>query len=194
MAVLDPVVGPAADLLLFGIAELVHRGTVWKPNSARQREEAQLVRSIYERYLAIGSVHRLAAALIEEGIVSKRHVTCGGRALGGSSFGRGALFHLLRNRIYLGQIVHKELVHQGEHLPIVEAKLFDQVQQLLAHNRVIRSKAADRRTERAMLVGRLFDELGEPMVTTHPLWRSGGDSAEDGVERLVSCEAGGVDG
>ena len=135
--------------------------------------EAQLVRNIYERYLAIGSVHRLAAALVEEGTVSKRHVTCSGRALGGSSFGRGALFHLLRNRIYLGQIVHKELVHQGEHLPIVEAKLFDQVQQHLAHNRVIRSKAADRRTERAMLVGRIFDELGDPMSPAHSRGSSG---------------------
>ena len=135
--------------------------------------EAELVRSIYERYLTIGSVHRLAAALADDGVVSKRHVTSSGRTLGGAPFGRGALFHLLRNRIYLGQIVHKDLVHQGEHSPIIDAKLFERVQQHLAANRVSRCATADRRTERAILSGRLFDELGEPMSPTHSRGRSG---------------------
>ena len=135
--------------------------------------EAQLVRAVYERYLAIGSVHRLAAALADDGILSKRHVTSSGRVLGGTPFGRGALFHLLRNRIYLGQIVHKDLIHKGEHLPIVDARIFDQVQQHLAANQVTRSAAGVRRTERAMLSGRLFDELGEPMSPTHSRGRSG---------------------
>jgi hypothetical protein len=31
-------------------------------------------------------------------------------------------------------------------------------------------------------------------VTTHALWRSVGDSGEDGAEWLVSSEAGGVEG
>ena len=135
--------------------------------------EAQLVRSIYERYLAIGSVHRLAASLTSDGILSKRHVTSNGRELGGTPFGRGALFHLLRNRIYLGQIVHKDLVHQGEHLPIVDADLFELVQQHLAANRVSRSTANERRTERAMLTGRLFDASGEPMSPAHSRGSSG---------------------
>ena len=135
--------------------------------------EAELVRKIYERYLEIGSVHRLAAALACDGIVSKRHVTSSGRELGGTSFGRGALFHLLRNRIYLGQIVHKDLVHQGEHLPIIDTSLFERVQAHLAANRVTRSASAERRTERAMLTGRLFDASGEPMSPTHSRGRSG---------------------
>ena len=135
--------------------------------------EAELLRSIYERYLAIGSVHRLAAGLADDGIVSKRYVTSRGRELGGTPVGRGALFHLLRNRIYLGKIVHKDLVHQGEHLPIIDAKLFERVQQHLAANRVTRVAAADRRTERAMLSGRLFDAHGEPMSPAHSRGRSG---------------------
>ena len=135
--------------------------------------EAQLVRAVYERYLAIGSVHRLAAALTEDGIVSKRHFTSSGRELGGTPFGRGALFHLLRNRIYLGQIVHKDLIHQGEHLPIIDAALFERVQAHLAANRVTRSASADRRTERAVFTGRLFDANGEPMSPAHSRGSSG---------------------
>ena len=38
-----------------------------------------------------------------------------GRVLGGGSFGRGALYHLLRNRIYLGEVVHKGIGYPGEH-------------------------------------------------------------------------------
>jgi hypothetical protein len=52
---------------------------------------------------------------------------------------------------------------------------------------------------------RLFDELLDEivvgkilvralLVTTHALWRSVGDSGEDGAEWLVSSEAGGVEG
>jgi site-specific DNA recombinase len=135
--------------------------------------EAELVRTIYQHYLAIGSVHRLAAALADDGIVSKRHVTSSGRELGGTPFGRGALFHLLRNRIYLGKIVHKDLIHQGEHLPIIDAALFERVQAHLATNRVTRSASADRRTERAVLTGRLFDANGEPMSPAHSRGRTG---------------------
>ena len=137
------------------------------------KTEAELVRSIYQRYLAIGSVHRLAAALAEDGIVSKKYIASSGRVLGGTPFDRGALFHLLRNRIYLGQIVHKDLVHQGEHQAIVDVHLFDRVQQHLAAHRVSRSASADRRTERAVLTGRLFDEAGEPMSPAHSRGRSG---------------------
>ena len=135
--------------------------------------EAELVRTIYVRYLAIGSVHRLAAALADDGVLSKCHVTNSGRELGGTPFGRGALFHLLRNRIYLGQIVHKELVHRGEHLAIIDHELFERVKQHLAANRVTRNASAERRTERAMLTGRLFDDRGEPMSPAHSRGGSG---------------------
>jgi len=69
--------------------------------------------------------------------------------------------------------VHKDLVHQGEHKAIIDAGLFDDVQRHLAANRVTRSAAAERRTERAMLAGRLFDAAGEPMSPAHSRGRSG---------------------
>src|SRR5690606_13408922 len=81
--------------------------------------EAATVRHIYERYLALGSVHALQRELAEQGLRSKRHTARTGKELGGQPFSRGALFHLLRNRIYLGQIVHRDAVHEGEHEAIV---------------------------------------------------------------------------
>lgn len=44
--------------------------------------------------------------------------------MGGLPFSRGALFHQLRNRAYLGQITHKGAVHDGEHDAIIDAVLF----------------------------------------------------------------------
>ena len=47
------------------------------------REEAALVRRIYERYLALGCVRKLRTELMATGIVSKRRVSATGRKSGG---------------------------------------------------------------------------------------------------------------
>ena len=83
-------------------------------NLAGQRGEAATVRHIFARYLEIGSVHALQRELRCQGIVLQaahyRHRPAHRAA---EPFSRGALFHLLRNRIYLGQIVHKDQVLRG---------------------------------------------------------------------------------
>jgi DNA invertase Pin-like site-specific DNA recombinase len=135
--------------------------------------EAAQVRAIFERYCALGSVHRLQQELSQAGILSKQRVTASGKRCGGQPFSRGALFHLLRNRLYLGQIVHREAIHEGEHHAIVSTELFDQVQQLLdAHARRHRA-AAGTRLIKAPLTGRLFDAGGEAMSPTHSRGKSG---------------------
>ena len=67
--------------------------------------EAETVRLIYQTYLQLGSVHKLERWLKSRGIRSKRHKTRKGKIIGDQPFSRGALFHLLRNRTYLGMIV-----------------------------------------------------------------------------------------
>ena len=135
--------------------------------------EAETVRSLFARYLELGSVHALQRELTAEGVMSKTHITGKGVTLGGLPFSRGALFHLLRNRIYLGEIVHKGLVHQGEHDAIVDRQVFDQVQALLdANSRRHRAIAKSKRS-RAPLTGKLFDADGEPMSPTFSRGKSG---------------------
>ena len=128
------------------------------------REEASRVRHIFTRYLALGSVYTLQRELEADSITSKRHVTQKGKVLGGAHFSRGALFHLLRNRIYLGLITHKGEVHQGEHEAIMDEDLFDKVQQQLDANSRRRGKTKERSIARAPLTGRLFDAAGEAMT------------------------------
>jgi site-specific DNA recombinase len=63
-------------------------------------DEADRVRLIFRQYLAVGCVSRLKADLDQRGVRSKRRVLTSGKVLGGCPFGRGALYHLLQNRIY----------------------------------------------------------------------------------------------
>jgi len=74
----------------------------------------------------------------------------------------GAIAHILNNRIYLGEIVHKGEAHAGEHDAIIDLQLFDAVQAKLDGNR---QKRVTRKTRAAAspLTGKLFDQEGQPM-------------------------------
>jgi DNA invertase Pin-like site-specific DNA recombinase len=126
--------------------------------------EADTVRQIFTRYLELGSVHELERWLHAQNIRSKRHVIRTGRVMGDLPFSRGALFHLLRNRIYRGEIVHKDIAHPGNHEAIVDEALFDAVQAQLDRSAVRRGHKAV--SERAPLVGRIVDADDRPMSPT----------------------------
>ncbi len=114
-----------------------------------------------------GAVHALEHWLAAREIRSKRWVTAGGRVLGGRRFSRGALFHLLRNRVYLGMIVHKGKVHPGMHPAIVETDLFEAVQARLdANARRFFARSESATATPAPLARRIFDADGQPMSPT----------------------------
>ena len=135
--------------------------------------EAVLVRQIFARYLELGSVHRLAEELARQGVVSKQRTTGSGKVAGGVPLSRGALFHLLRSKVYLGKITHKDAVHQGAHLPIVDTELFGAVQERLSAQQRRHAGAGERRTEKAPLMGRIFDAVGQPLSPSFSRGRSG---------------------
>ncbi len=81
--------------------------------------EAEIVRFIYRRYAELGSVRLLKDELEARGIRSKLRTSASGRISGGKPFARGALYLMLQNRIYRGEIVHREQSHLGEHEPII---------------------------------------------------------------------------
>jgi hypothetical protein len=70
-------------------------------------EEAERVRHIFTRYLELGSVRALMRDLKDRNIVSRRRVLKTGVTRGGVPFGCGALFYLLRNRFYIGEVNYK---------------------------------------------------------------------------------------
>lgn len=127
-------------------------------------EEAKTVRHIYARYLALGSVRALRDELDRDGIVSKVRIDRYGRPYGGKPLARGALYLMLQNRLYRGEIVHKDISYPGEHDAIIDADLWDKVQALLQTNRVHRESGVG---NPSLLAGLLFDAAGEKMIPTH---------------------------
>ncbi|MCB1388951.1 MAG: recombinase family protein [Rhodobacteraceae bacterium] len=134
--------------------------------------EAETVRTIFRTYLGLGSVSALERWLDRNAIRSKRYLTAKGRAIGGQRFSRGALFHLLRNRTYLGLIVHGKETHPGLHLAIVEQDLFDAVQGRL-DAQMRRRAGCGGRVAASPLAGRIFDCDGQPMTPTFAYGRGG---------------------
>ena len=126
--------------------------------------EAPTVRRVFELYLELGSVHRLRERLQAEGVRTAKRMARSGKVRGGQPFGRGGLFHLLRNRIYLGEIPHAGTTFPGAHPAIIDRETFEAVQrQLDAH---ARRSAAGGRTQAMALTGRLFNAAGEPLSPT----------------------------
>jgi site-specific DNA recombinase len=127
------------------------------------RDEARIVKHIFERYLELGTVRALKKDLEARAIVSATRVSKKGNRQGGKPFARGALYHLLSNPIYVGEIRHKRDRHPGQHEAVISRELWERVQERL------RSRAArvgeGRKTEavQSPLAGKLYDENGEPL-------------------------------
>src|SRR6516165_6214796 len=128
-------------------------------------DEARTVVDIYRRYLALKSVRALKDELAGAGIRSKRRMRPDGTAYGGQKLSRGALYLMLQNRIYRGEITHKGNSYPGEHPAIIDQPLWDEVQAVLARNRVERATGA-RAKHRAVLGSLVFDATGERLTKT----------------------------
>jgi len=123
--------------------------------------EAQTVRHIFQRYAELGNGRLLMRELDQSGIRTKQY-----RTRGGVAFTRGGLFHLLSNRIYLGEMVHKGVGYPGEHDAIVGQDLWNAAQSKLADNRVTRQTKTNVR-DPSLLAGRLTDGEGRRMSPSH---------------------------
>jgi DNA invertase Pin-like site-specific DNA recombinase len=128
-------------------------------------DEAERVRTIFQRYLDLGSIGLLLADLRERGIVTKVRQLSDGRTIGGIAFTRGSLAYLLRNRFYLGEVVFRGQICPGEHPPILDRDLFEAVQRRLAEQR--NGYRAARARPEALLMGRIFDDRGNRMSPSH---------------------------
>jgi site-specific DNA recombinase len=130
------------------------------------RAEARVVVDIFRRYLRLKSVRVLGEELGTAGVKSKRRVRPDGTEYGQQRFSQGALYHLLQNRIYRGEVAHKGHSYAGEHAAIVDKQLWDAVQAVLAENRAAR-RAGTRTKHPSLLTGVLFDEAGQRLTPTY---------------------------
>src|SRR5258707_1225051 len=127
--------------------------------------EAELVRSIVLRYLELGSVNELLRDLKERNIRTRTKQLSTGATRGGIPFGRGALYYVLSNHFYIGEVKYKNENLPGEQPPGMDPALFESVRQKSppqwAHRPIVPNKSVH------LLSGLLFDDAGHRMVATH---------------------------
>ena len=128
------------------------------------KAEAETVRLIFKLYLEFKTLRRVREELDRRSIVSKQWVSRQNVRHGGFSFGRGALYHLLANPIYVGAIRHKNVTYPGQHEAIIEKAIWQRVQEMLS-KKAAHPRGRTTRKSTGLLMGRLFDESGEPLYS-----------------------------
>ncbi|MGB6910360.1 MAG: recombinase family protein, partial [Methyloceanibacter sp.] len=129
-------------------------------------EEAKALLHIFRRYVELRSVRALKEELDAAGIRSKRRIFADSTVCGGHKLSRGALYLMLQNRIYRGEITHKGNAYPGEHKAIVDKAVWEKVQAVLAENRVDRATGAHAKYP-SLLAGLVLDDSGERLTPTH---------------------------
>lgn len=160
--------------------------------------EAKSVRLIFDRYIAVGSLPALQRELRERGIRTRERILANGKTIGGVALTNGPLSHLLRNRMYLGELNHKGISYASDHEPIIDRVVFDAVQDRLLAN--LNQVALRRSSSNALLRGRIVDQYDRPMSPSHTSKRGvryryyvsamlvQGRRLEDGVARRIPAQ------
>jgi site-specific DNA recombinase len=137
----------------------------YEPNGrtlAINEDEALDIRLIFERFLALRSVHELEPDIQRRGVTSKKWTSKKGLAHGGCLITRGALYAILTNPLYRGMIRHKGKLYPGQHQAIVNADTWDAAQAIFSAH----GDRASPTTSSDLLKGKLFDDAGHAMVAS----------------------------
>lgn len=120
------------------------------------KEQSDKIRLVFEKYLEFKSVPKLHNYLKEQKIHTRSD----------KIFHKGHLNKILRNKIYIGKIEHKENVYEGLHEGIIEETTFDKAQKILDFNTAQANNAATAKHS-SLLAGKLFDSNGNYMSPSH---------------------------
>jgi site-specific DNA recombinase len=129
-------------------------------------DEAEIVRGMFRRYLELRSVHLLQKELERQGVRSRTRPLKNGRTVGGLVLGRGAIAHMLKNPLYVGQIRYRNELHQGQQEAIIARELFDAVQDALTEQ-APGEAARVKRSTGDLLKGKVFDGVSSRMQPTY---------------------------
>ena len=118
--------------------------------------EAALVRHIFQRFVQLGSITALTRELVARRAKNKR----------GMPIDKGFLYKVLRNRVYIGEAVHKGTSYPGEHEAIIDLELWNKAQAI--NKESPRKRANNTRAQTPFLLkGLVFNETGVTMTPTH---------------------------
>ena len=106
------------------------------------QEEARTVQYIFRRFIQLGSAKKLGQELNEQGYRTKSWITKKGKVRKGVEWNTAHIYRLLNNRIYIGEIPHKDKSYPGEHDAIIDRATWDKVQAILADNKSVKVSMA----------------------------------------------------
>ncbi len=128
--------------------------------------EADQVRTLFDLYLAGHSVDRVVERAAELNIRSKTRTTAkSGKVTGGTPLGRGSLYAMLGNPIYVGEIGHGDKRYPGQHEALLDRGTWDAAQARLAASR--RKAKGTRSAPPALLSGLVRQGDGARMTASH---------------------------
>ena len=130
--------------------------------------EAELVRHIFERFIETRSCLKVARELNAKGHRTKQYKAIkNGKVTGGKRWNKVYVYRVLTNRKYLGEIVHKGKSYPGEHEAILDRRLWDEAQRIMAENYHARAMKT-RQKAPALLKGILrCGHCGKAMGASH---------------------------
>lgn len=154
------------------------------------KEEAEIVRQIFERAAALVPLRRVAMELNESGMRTRirwfRDSRRNRRCVGGKLFRADALRLLIQNPIYRGAIRYGSNEFRGQHEPLISVDTWKMANASVRHpDRASRTRALARDKYSNLLKGILVCECcGQAMLS-----KASGKSGADGVRyRYYSCK------
>ncbi len=133
---------------------------------------AEIIRTIYDLYHQHGNIRVTKDKVDELGLRTSVRTLSSGRIKGGAQFSFGHIYHILTNPIYAGRIRHHAEVYPGQHTPIINPNLWDQLQEQLKAGAVKprtgkRQNDERRKKQVSLLIGKVFDETGDRLTPSH---------------------------
>jgi site-specific DNA recombinase len=135
---------------------------VMKVNEA----ERVVVEEAFKTYLRCGSIRETTRLLNSAGWRTKSYRSRRGITRGGMPFTKSCVQRLLTDGVVVGKMQHNGEWKQAKHQPIIEPALFEEVQQLLARNGVVRPRRRQQQKQVFLLEGLLKCRCGARLTPT----------------------------
>ena len=131
------------------------------------------MRRIFTDYPRVGSTTMLVQQLRSEGITTKSWTALSGKDRIGKLIDKGALYKILNNPLYIGEMRHQGACFPGEHEAIITRGQWEVVQTALASKPHGSKKGQIRQERPALLKGLIFTPDGRAMTPTSTNGSSG---------------------
>ena len=129
--------------------------------------EAEQVRTIFRRFVALGSILKVVQEIRTHDWCNKTWTTKAGRVLAGQLHDKSSVHKILHCRTYLGEMKHRDQYFENTHAPIIERALWDEAHALLQVNGRVRAGASRRGKVEFLLKGLLTGTDGRALSPWH---------------------------